>query len=1212
MEIPQSDASRIIERLRAVEANGRFRNLAAQVHSRSILQGLNVSADSWPRYTIPENDLHDTAHYLLWQGLQLRSLVDYREQANAAILRACEILEFLYQSQPSRYRGRTEQLFNAALGYYIAGYYARAYVLMRQLTTVSKLPSELEVLRRFLEKNLIGVRELVSSILEDAGSSDAVIARQLQERSLSEDDALDRIMRSTFGRVFSYFIEFPKTGQYSLVERAREVANDGLQLALKTGFADWWWWFYCVRHLLDEYDESSLWRTLSPLDGDDPTSVLVRPYIRANYARSIPVTELWPSQRAALPYINDLKRGSYCLKMPTSAGKTRIAEIAILRFLLDNRDEPNTKCIYLAPFRSLAVEIEASLQQSFAPLGVRVSELYGGFELSPIERYLLEETRILIATPEKIDAFLRYNPELDSQIRLIIIDEGHIISLTERGIKYELFLHRLIRRFASSGVRLLFISAVLPNTEEFSEWITGDPGDVIQSRWRPSRILIGELRWDGRVARIDYLEADHNALEHECYIPNFISPIDPRALQSVGFRRRFPNDIKEVVAEAGARFAQQGPTMIFCALKASARPVAESIVRSLAIHGAMNKDETSWSSLPTSAESIDAIRECIALADEHMGTDNDVAKYLRKGFAIHHSDIPKQVRIKLEQLFRTNAINLIVATTTLAQGVNLPVQTVIVHGLSHGQEDLTPVTFWNICGRAGRGMRENQGQVLFTVDLHMPNVKLNKASRKGKTPTQIARRTEYKRQSRIAKLEGLRRKIVQGYRDYYLRSALHELLEQVFRNWRKAFPHADLATLCTHLAENNLSWVGDDDNTRLRQWLKTLDAELIALVEESKSDEPISPDLFQRLLVGSLLYLQAGKVQDAQEEIRAITEMLFARWRYIKTVTRTPERQQRFYRLGFPLNDCDSVERHVTEMLRLLMEAEGFEDWDADRRCEYLIGLTGFLLQHVSILAPKSSPCINCAAPILRLWLLGYSPNEIVRDHEVAEYTDSPSVVSKFIEDVFDYKLPWGLNALNAYMGAVIENSELTLPGITSYFSALVKYGVHSPVASCLLALGLGSRKLALKLAQVYTSSSFDMADVILWLLLLSNDQLAPLRLSKQETEILTRAKHRAKYWSGSTTSAVNREHLVLPCKQSPELHGLSPGDVLLLVPRPDMSSSAFLIRTLWGSEIGVFDYGRRIPVEWTNSERLIVKARNLTADADPSRVQLEIEIETL
>jgi hypothetical protein len=72
-------------------------------------------------------------------------------------------------------------LFNAALGYYISGYYARAYVLMRQLQTRAELPPELELLRRFFEKNLAGMRELISDILEDQTYADVAIARSLQE-----------------------------------------------------------------------------------------------------------------------------------------------------------------------------------------------------------------------------------------------------------------------------------------------------------------------------------------------------------------------------------------------------------------------------------------------------------------------------------------------------------------------------------------------------------------------------------------------------------------------------------------------------------------------------------------------------------------------------------------------------------------------------------------------------------------------------------------------------------------------------------------------------------------------------------------------------------------------------------------------------------------------------------------------------------------------
>jgi len=1177
------------------------------------LQGLGVSPDAWPRYTLSEEDLHHTAHYLFWQGLELKSLAQYQEQGNAYILRGCEVLEFLYQAQPVGYPERTTQLFNAALGYYISGYYARAYVLMRQLQTVAELPPELELLRRFFEKNLAGMRELISNILEDESYTDVAITRLLQERELSEDEALRQIMRATFGRIFSYFIEFPKTGDYPLLERAKELADDGIQLALRTGFVDWWWWFYCVRYLLDQYDESSLWRTLSPFGDDDPDNQFVQLYIRANYSRLIPVIELWPSQISALPFINEAERGSYCLKMPTSAGKTRIAELAILRFLLDDRNDPGTKCIYLAPFRSLAVEVEESLQKSFHPLGVRVSELYGGFELSPIERLLLDETRILVATPEKIDAFLRYNPEFADQIRLIIIDEGHIISLTERGIKYEVFLHRLVKRFARNGVRILFISAVLPNTEEFAEWLTRDPEDVIPSEWRPSRLLLGELRWDGRRARIDYLESDHEPLGHECFIPNFIQPIDPQGLPGIRYRRSFPNDIREVVAEAGVRFAQQGTTMIFCARKASAKPMADTIVRSLEINRAIARRDGTQFDLPVDNNATGLIEECIALAEEHMGANNDVSRYLRWGFAIHHSDIPKPVRIKLEKLVRANAIRLIVATTTLAQGVNLPVQTVIVHGLSHGHDPLTPVTFWNICGRAGRGMRENQGQVLFAVDLHMPNVQLNKDTKKGKSPEEIHRLTDYKREKRIEAQEQLRREIIEGYRTYYLLSALYQVLVLIIRNWRQVYPDSDVSELCTRLAQNDLSWFASgEEANKVQNWLNVLDAELIALIQEDENEEPISPDVLQRILDGSLLYLQAGKVDRADEAIRLITEMLNARWQYTRSVTRSRERQKRFYRLGFPLNDCQTIEENVDELLVLLLEAEAYEEWDATLRCDYLIRLAAFVLSHVTTLAPKSSPCIGCWTRILELWLLGYSPNEIASDGEVAKCTDSPTEVSKFIEDVFGYKLPWGFNALNAYLNVVIENTGVTLPEVTAYFSALVKYGVHSPAASCLLAVGLESRKLALKLATVYVGNQLDVRSILLWLSFLSADQLTPLELSDQEIELVERTSKMSPGSRQMSVSQANLERLSLRCPQTPAVSNLAENDVLVLVPRPDISPNAFSLSTLWGSEIGSFDYEEKIPSGWARTDRVIIRARDVQRQGDDSTAQIEIEIQTL
>jgi superfamily II DNA/RNA helicase len=1199
----------IIHEVESLERSRLFQNLVAQAHSRSILQRLQAAPETWPRYVQFDEDLHYTAHYLFWQGLQLRSVPEHHALGDQYIKLGSEILEFLYASLPLGHPDCTEQLFNAAFGYYISGYYARAYVLMRDLQTQAELPQELELLRRLFEKDLTGMRQLISVVLEAEEFSDGGITTGLQDGTLSQDDALDRILQASLNRAFSYFIEYPKTGHRPLFAEARQLVDHGLQLALQTGFVDWWWLFYCTRHLFDEYDTNALWTVLSPMEGDDPDKRFVEPYIRANYTRRTPIIELWRSQTAALPYINEPARGSYCLKMPTSAGKTRIAELMILRFLLDHCDDPTTKCVYVAPFRSLAVEIEDSFRDSFHPLGVRVSELYGGFELSPVERLLMDETRIIIATPEKLDAFLRYASELGDQIRLIIIDEGHIISLSDRGIRYEFFLHRLVRRFAQKDVRVLFLSAVLPNTDEFAQWITGDPANIITKEWRPSRLLIGELRWDGKSARIDYLEANHEPLGHECFVPRFILPVNPRGLPGIRYCRLFPHDIGEVTAEAGVRFAQQGTTMIFCARKVSVEPMAENIVRSLKIHRALAERDGTEFALPVDQDADEMLQQCIRVAKEHMGQDNKVAEYLQAGFVIHHADIPKPVRIQIEQLVRSGAVQLIVATTTLAQGVNFPIQTVIVYGLSHGyDQQLTPITFWNICGRAGRGMHENEGQVLFAVDLDLPNVRLQ--SVKGLMTTQIERRTRYKREKRIEREKETRNHIIEGYRTYRLLSSLRQLLSLIVQNWKDAHGDVDVAELCTRLAENDLGWLSSARRDDIGHWLDVLDVELLALVEELGHDV-VSPDVIQRMMEGSLLFLQATKVEDAETVIAWLTEMLFARWRYVHSVVRSNDRRRRFYQLGFPLYDCQAIEDNATHLLTLLLQASDFERWSAAERCTYLVQLTGFLLDNVKELAPDDNPTHGCWEQVLTLWLCGNSPNAIVAANGVSRCTRSPAEVSAYIEDAFVYKLPWGLNALIAYLTTVAEDATVELPPVVSYFPALVKYGVHDPVASCLLAFGLESRKLALKLAAVYPGDATRVGEALTWLLQLSEDKLASSGFSEVEIKRISVAQESAWSLRQGTPTQPQVERLKVLVDDPDAVARLAPGTVLTLRPHPDVSPCAYSLSTLRGTRVGLYEHYESIPPQWTNSDRVSVQVTNMRK-ADDGQVCLQIEIEVM
>jgi hypothetical protein len=1172
-------SGRIPTQVQQLLASPKFRNRVAQAHSRAVLRRTKTDGQNWPQYDPGlDEDLHYTAHYLLWHGFQLKSADGQDTIGDLLIKQGAEILEYLYAYSDNPMNDGVRQLFNAALAYYIAGYYARSYVLMKDLASDTDLPQELQLLQRLFLKDMSGARNLVSAILFSGNYSDAVIATNMRTGEITEDEALSRILHATLNRAFSFFIEYPKTGQQALLNRAIELADYGIDLAHQTHFADWWWLLTCARYLFREFGDNALWKQLSPLNSDDPTGGIVEPYIRANYRRKHSVTELWRSQTAALPHIYEPERRSYCLRMPTSAGKTRIAELAILRFLLDNFDDPTAKCIYIAPFRSLAVEIEQSLQEVFHPIGLHVSEIYGGFELSPIEKMFLERTRIVVATPEKIDAFMRFNPEFADWVKLIIIDEGHIISLSERGLRYEMFLQRLVRRFVMKGVRTFFLSAVLPNTDEFAQWIAGQQENVLQTAWRPSRQLIGELRWDGHSARIDFLESDHSALEHECFVPHFIVPIDPRPLRPRGIlrRREFPKEIGEVVAEAAVRLAQQSMTMVFCARKQSAMPLARNVMESIQIQAAVAAEMGMSFALPISEDGRKQLNDCIRLAEETMGGDNEVIDFLRVGVVVHHSGIPKSLRIRLEQLARQGIVNLVIASPTLAQGVNLPIQTVIVHGLSHGHDqELTPPSFWNICGRAGRGLMENEGQVLFAVDLT-------------------------KDRRRIQREKHLRNEIIQGYDTYRIKSALQELLRIIAQEWQLTHPSVNIADLCQRLADNDLSWISNDRRSSIERYLAWIDTELLAITQESGATE-ITPDLLQELMSNSLALLQAGKADLADQWIAYIRDALFARLQYVFSQAQTDLQRKGYYLLGLPVRDCKKIEVNQDEILALFMQSESYLEWDVQSRCEYLVKIAAFLLT-LDELKPNNTWPDECWQQILRLWLQGNNPNEISSDPLVATYTQSPAEISVYIDDVFSYKLPWGLNAVNVYLARLAPERGLALPAVLSFFSPLVKYGVHDPIASSLLAFGLASRKLALFLSLTHPVPVVDVFDTLVWFLGLRVETFEGLNLSEEQIREVRAAQIMAGRLQniGFQHQARKQTRLRIICPHLDADSAVQVGDLLILKPAAEDPIQTFDLYTLWGVRLNSFHYDRQLPETWLHPEKIevIVEKVELFEDA--------------
>jgi superfamily II DNA/RNA helicase len=941
------------EQAEAILAEGRFQHFVAQSHSRDVLRHLRVPEGEWPAYTATlDEDLVYGAQTLLYLGLRLKHEVAEPSEADTYLTRGAEILEYVHARADDSDPERVCQLFTAALAYYMAGHFARAFVLVRDLEADAPLPRFLRPVRHLLMKDFRPLRSAVLEQLLRSEYDDAQIAAAVTAGDLDEDQALCRVLEATLYRALSHLLEYAKTGDAELLTTAEGLVAGGTDVAVAHRFADWWWYLSCVGVMLATFRRYSLWTNLGPFLARPETSDLARKYVHSNLRLPLPVVELWPSQVTAVPYLfGNGGRTNLCIRMPTSAGKTKVAELAILRHLMSGGVDPEFKCVYVAPYRSLAVEIEQTLRQALRPLGLRVSELYGGFELTAVDRLLIERTHVLVATPEKFDAFVRFSPDLAQQVRLVILDEGHIISPPDlrslrqsRELKYEVFLQRLVTRCERTGARIVFLSAVMPNAEQFAECITGDRDGLVSSDWRPSRLMLGEAVWTGTDVDLEFTHADRQPLGHRCFARGFVRQRPAAEFPRNVRRSPFPKDDDEALALTALEFARHKLTMVFVARKISAEPFGRTLLKCIELRRKITDAQQEDYGLPTDAQFKPDIDRCIELIRENMGQDSEHADFLREGFVVHHSGLPQPVRLALERLVRSGAVRLVVATTTLAQGVNFPIHTVLVHSLDHGQDDpVSPMDFWNICGRAGRGMKENEGEVLFFARqcfeewLKAKSDNFKRCSRHWQQ-TCWSKWCEEQRKRRATYLS--------QYGTYHVKSGLFHLIVRVTQLWKEKHGSVNVAELCEALANNSLDMFAPSEEVDLESVLSTLDGLLIAMTEECGAEE-ITPDTFQNLLCRSLVHLQLA----TPAKRRTVNRLFAARVRFIRDRHPDQARRQQFYRLGLPLRDCEFIEDQRDELLAVYLKAAGYDDWSVAERAAHLadIGGTLFRLSEVAL-----------------------------------------------------------------------------------------------------------------------------------------------------------------------------------------------------------------------------------------------------------------------
>ena len=447
-------------------------------------------------------------------------------------------------------------------------------------------------------------------------------------------------------------------------------------------------------HVLKKYAKHNLWNSLKHADNETDW----KQYIQ--YSQKQHILSLLPSQEDAVSKGLLAFRKSFSLKMPTSAGKSYITELVIFQELQRN---PETKILYLAPLRSLSRELKHRFTKVGSELGFSVRAIYGGSTFT-IEQNVLDEAQLLISTPETFISLEDSLEEHLSRYSLVICDEGQLLDSLNRGINYELLLTRLKK---IDRVRFLFLSAIIPNIKDVNTWLGGSEREVGDSTYRPCPIKLGLLDINFTLSIKDYDYTTNKFL-----IPDFLS-IDERT--GIG------SSLKSISSAIALKSCIAGPTMLFTARKSGdmgCNAIGIEIDRILSL-GHLNSPRI----FSIDISYLDLLAEYLSF---QLGDAHHLPLFIRKGYAYHHGGLPQDMRELIEEAYEKKIIPLIICTNTLAEGVNLPVQTIILYCLNRydyerGKNvplDITEIK--NIVGRSGRAGRQRFGVVLF------PNSKRNK------------------------------------------------------------------------------------------------------------------------------------------------------------------------------------------------------------------------------------------------------------------------------------------------------------------------------------------------------------------------------------------------------------------------------------------------------------------------------------------------------
>lgn len=1093
---PDNKTIELAQGIREQFAGNHFPPSLAKLYSQHKLLSANQrELSSWQ--TVDTMEWLNNAVRLIDAGFIERDAGNRSWSEN--IWRAGEILEWL--SHPDLNSDEHPLRLLSAAAYQLAGYPARAKGLLNHDPAEGSESLFLHFLLKAEPPRLFGqvVQYWKQNISVGIGTvRDRVLSEH--ERDEFSEELQRKIVMETARSLGILCAEMRWGGESRLQVALEQLTNIG-KVFLHTDVPYSWLLAKLCAEVTYVYAASSMRRHLTALAQELNTEgkETLERYLRHRYRKNKSLA--WPSQMHGIEQL--AKGGSFALCTPTGSGKTTVAEIAIMQSLFVGLSESETKldasaplALYLVPSKALAAEVESGLSSAFRNLKIPpiiVTSLYGGTDWGPTDTwFVLDQPTVLICTYEKAEALIRFlGPQFLKRVSLIILDEAHFIQFDgnrtklckaeSRSLHLEAMSTRLftyLDRYQENG-KVVALSAVASSVKEILAcWIAGQTDAIpIETSYRSTRQLVGRLEClPDRGFKIynDWLDGvmlhmGGNPESDIPYIPRPFPACPPlpeweSKAANQGSEKRLRSFLVWAAMQMASPDGEGHQGAVLVSVTQYISPYAKDFLALLTL---MEKKAANpplfepplelplFFQPPSEPKKQELWEKCLQSCDDYFGKKSVEYQLLQKGIVVHHGKMPGLLARFLIELIDKRVVHLVLATSTLSDGVNLPFETILIPSLRRRDNLISNREFGNLIGRAGRPGFGTEGRSLVLLD----------SSNVGNARSQYKQLLASFHQSDSGKKE--------------ISSPLAALLSHVQEQWSSLSKTNDHQAFLNWLEQTAPLSREDNpgENPEAIQALDSLDGILLSMIVEIEqlTNEELSVDQLERHLIQ--IWQRSFAYYSTQQE-QLLREIFIVRGVALKkSIYQQSFLRRRLYRTSMPPRSGNQLLNLHSDLNEYLKSGEGFARWPSpEDRFNYIREVVDRLRTIPSLeideAIGKGSNRVTWDS-ILRWWL---APNLAGnKPTDSSEWFD-------YVSDNFIYRLNWGLGSVvslaldDVYDGNAVEASwenwsHTGLPWIVLWLKELITWGTLEPVAAYLLAKGIEVTRIeAEKRAKLYYS----------------------------------------------------------------------------------------------------------------------------------------------